>query len=260
MKNPVYTRARALVMFVLFLFSFILFSLIFVFLEQLPASGSMTAGLPDASHQSLPRWRGFNLLNKFSKDWSNRPFRENDFARIAELGFNFVRLPMDYRVWVVDGDRRRLNEKVLNEIDQAVKWGEKYNIHVQINFHRAPGYCVNPPRETLSLWTDAEAQKAFIDHWQAFACRYKGIPGKNLSFNLLNEPSGVEAGVYAEIMKRTVEAIHRIDPERLVIVDGLNYARDPVWELVGVKAAQSFHHYQPFGLTHYKAEWVDSAG
>jgi aryl-phospho-beta-D-glucosidase BglC (GH1 family) len=224
------------------------------------AAGTVAAGLPDASHQALPYWRGFNLLNKFSKDWSNKPFQERDFARIAALGFNFVRLPMDYRVWIVDGDLRRFDEKVLVEIDQAVAWGEKYNIHVQLNFHRAPGYCVNSPREALNLWTDAKAQEAFIEHWEVFARRYRGIPGKNLSFNLLNEPAGVEARVYAGLMKRTVEAIHRIDPERLVVVDGLDYARQPVWELVGVKAAQSFHNYEPFRLTHYQAEWVDSSG
>src|SRR5690606_3591694 len=198
--------------------------------------------------------------NKFSKDWSNKPFQERDFARIAGLGFNFVRLPMDYRVWITGGDLRRFDEKVLEEIDQAVAWGKKYNIHVQLNFHRAPGYCVNPPREALNLWTDAKAQEAFIEHWEVFTRRYQGIPSRNLSFNLLNEPAGVEARVYAELMKRTIEAIHRIDPERLVVVDGLNYARVPVWELVGVKAAQSFHNYEPFRLTHYQAEWVDSSG
>ncbi|HHU81851.1 MAG TPA: cellulase family glycosylhydrolase [Firmicutes bacterium] len=262
MKNAAYNgrawyvllwRAGILLLLVLVCF-------VSTFLEQVQVSGSTTVALPEASHQALPRWRGFNLLNKFSKDWSNKPFQEGDFARIAGLGFNFVRLPMDYRVWIVGGDLRRFDEKVLNEIDQAVAWGEKYNIHVQLNFHRAPGYCVNAPREALNLWTDAKAQEAFIEHWEVFTRRYQGIPGKNLSFNLLNEPSGVEAGVYAKLMKRTTEAIHRIDPERLVVVDGLNYARVPVWELVGVKAAQSFHNYEPFVLTHYRAEWVGSSG
>src|SRR5690554_5103180 len=183
-------------------------------LGQVPAAGSMAAGLPEASHEALPRWRGFNLLNKFSKDWSNKPFQERDFARIAGLGFNFVCLPVDYRVWITGGDLRRFDEKVLEEIDQVVAWGKKYNIHVQLNFHRAPGYCVNPPREALNLWTDAKAQEAFIEHWEVFTRRYQGIPSRNLSFNLLNEPAGVEARVYAELMKRTIEAIHRIDPER----------------------------------------------
>ena len=73
-----------------------------------------------ATPQKLPRWRGFNLLEKFHLDWSNGPFLEEDFRNIADLGFDFVRLPMDYRTWIVDGDWERFDEAVLREIDQAI--------------------------------------------------------------------------------------------------------------------------------------------
>ena len=56
------------------------------------------AKLPEPSAARLPRWRGFNLLEKFAYD-NNQPFLESDFAQIAELGFNFARLPMSYRCW-----------------------------------------------------------------------------------------------------------------------------------------------------------------
>ena len=73
----------------------------------LPASWAARAAqsraLPDATPKHLPRWRGFNLLNKFMAD-SQKPFEERDFADIAELGFDFVRLPLDYRSWT---DRAR---------------------------------------------------------------------------------------------------------------------------------------------------------
>ena len=93
-----------------------------------------------ADYRHLPVWRGFNLLEKFSKEWSNKPFSEEDFKMISSLGFNFVRLPMDYRVWIKDNDVYQINESVMKEIDLAVEYGRKYGIHVCINFHRAPGY------------------------------------------------------------------------------------------------------------------------
>ncbi len=95
------------------------------------------AELPEPTPRHLPRWRGFNLLNKFNGQ--NKPFDEKDFADIAKLGFDFVRLPMDYRMWTEKGDLKKLKEPVLKEIDQAVEFGKKHGIHVQPNFHRHRG-------------------------------------------------------------------------------------------------------------------------
>ena len=102
------------------------------------------AALPDATPKHLPRWRGFNLLDKFMVD-QQKPFQERDFADIAELGFDFVRLPLDYRCWTDRENPKKLKEPVLKEIDQAVEFGRKHGVHVQINFHRAPGFTVAKP-------------------------------------------------------------------------------------------------------------------
>ncbi len=219
-------------------------------------TADLSASLPDPSPEKLPLWRGFNLLEKFSKQWSNKPFVEDDFKWIAEFGFNFVRLPMDYRTWILDGDWRKFDEKVLAEIDQAVEWGKRYGIHVCINFHRAPGYCVNPPKEEKDLWTDPEAQEVAAMHWAAFARRYKGVPNRNLSFDLFNEPNMTDGAVYYPVVKIMVEAIRREDPDRLVIADGMGYGNKPAMELVPLKVAQSTRGYVPFNISHFRASWI----
>lgn len=233
----------------------LLFSLIFssalVFCQERP--------LPDASWDKLPRWRGFNLLDKFSIDWSNGPFKEEDFKMISDLGFNFVRLPMDYRAWINGGDWRSFNESVLKEIDQAVEWGKKYGIHVCINFHRAPGYTVAPPKEELNLWYEIEAQEVCALHWSLFAKRYRGVPNRNLSFNLFNEPAGVTEEDYYIVAKKMCDAVRKEDPERLIISDGLDWGRFPSLKLKELKMAQSTRGYAPWELTHYKAEWVSNS-
>jgi aryl-phospho-beta-D-glucosidase BglC (GH1 family) len=208
----------------------------------------------------LPRWRGFNLLEKFHLSWSNKPFVEEDFQLIHELGFNFVRLPMDYRVWIENDDWNHFKEDSLKEIDQAVAWGKKHGIHVSINFHRGPGYSVAKPEEPKRLWTDVEAQAAFSRHWAMFARRYRGIPSSELSFNLLNEPSSkVEPATYAEVVSKAVQAIREQDPERLIIADGLEWGSKPAPMLRPFGVAESMHCYQPFELTHYRAGWVEGS-
>lgn len=219
---------------------------------------------------SLPRWRGANLLEKFYSDTSgkrpSRPFVERDFEWLARWGFDFVRLPMDYRFWVELPDRRKFKEPVLAEIDQAVAWGKQYDIHVSVNFHRAPGYCVNRPElEPFNLWTDEEAQAICALHWRTFARRYKGIPPERLSFNLWNEPAqpgqrGLTVERHEQVVRTVVRAIREEDPDRLIIADGLRWCQQPMPELVDLKIAQSTRAYAPSRISHYKASWAGNAG
>jgi endoglucanase len=224
--------------------------------------------IADITAGSLPRWRGFNLLEKFIASNSNDPFRESDFALMAELGFDFVRLPMSYRCWADPSDWKKLDEKTLKEIDQAVDFGKQYGIHVNVAFHRAPGFSVDRSlREPFNLWLDEEAQQAFDYHWSHFAQRYKGIPNKNVSFNLVNEPGSLDfertkpltPELHAKVVRRVVKAIRDIDPNRLIIADGMWWGRDPSEDLADLNIAQSTRGYEPSQITHYLASWVDGA-
>ena len=108
--------------------------------------------------KKMPLWKGFNLLNKFNPDWQT-PFEEKDFEIMAEWGFNFARIPLSYWCWSKEDDWYNVNEKILDEIDHVVELGKQYKIHVNLNFHRAPGYCINPPHGKTNLFEDEEPLK-----------------------------------------------------------------------------------------------------
>jgi hypothetical protein len=165
---------------------------------------------------------------------------------------------MDYRCWIKDGDWEQFDEATLKEIDQAVAWGQQYGIHVCLNFHRAPGYTVAQPAEKTSLWKDAETQRVCATHWGMFARRYKGIPSERLSFNLMNEPAGVEPADYAAVVRKLAAAIRAEDPDRLIISDGLQWGTAPLPELRDPRVAQATRGYSPMEISHYKASWVNS--
>jgi endoglucanase len=209
----------------------------------------------EPSASKLPRWYGFNLQEKFMMPQNNR-FPESDFAWIAELGFNFARLPMDYRCWTDPNDWTRLREEVLKEIDEAIAFGEKHHIHVMLNFHRAPGYTVAQPAEAKDLWKNEEAQTVCAMHWGRFAERYTGVPNRRLSFNLFNEPAFVAPDAYRRVVERMLDAIRKHDDKRLVVCDGRMWGRTPPEELLGLGVAAATRGYDPHMVTHYKAEWV----
>jgi sugar phosphate isomerase/epimerase len=217
--------------------------------------------LPEPSAAMLPRWRGFNLLYFFNaRSAPTTPaVMEEDFRLIASLGFNFVRIPMDYRCWIGGGDWEKIDEAKLTDIDRVVALGEKYGIHVSLNFHRAPGYTVAKPAESRSLWKDDDAQRVCAMHWAAFARRYKGIPNALLSFNLFNEPSGVTEAGYFTVVKRMVAAIRAEDPGRLVLCDGLDYGNVPPLSLRELGVGLCTRGYRPMNISHYRASWVNGA-
>lgn len=208
----------------------------------------------------LPRWRGFNLLGVFVMN-SPGHFEEEDFQLISDLGFDFVRLPLNYTFWINYNDPFEIDEAKLKVVDDAVLWGEKYGLHVNISFHRAPGFSVAKDRvEPFDLWRDKDALEAFKLHWSTFARRYKGISSDKVSFNLVNEPAAVGPGEHSAVMRPTVSAIHEIDPGRLILLDGLQYGNVPMpdlGDLAKTNVAQSCRAYIPGGITHYRALWVD---
>lgn len=202
------------------------------------------------------RWRGFNLLGMFVKGHSPGHFAEEEFSLVREFGFNFVRLPMDYRFWIKDNDWELIDEAKIAEIDKAVAYGKKHGLHVQLCFHRAPGYTVAKPPETSDLFTDAEALRVCAKHWAFFARRYKGIPSKEMSFNLFNEPGDVEDEAYARVATALVAAIRAEDPARFIVADALKWGTKPAEGLFGLGIGQATRGYTPMSVSHYLASWV----
>ncbi|MCU0522812.1 MAG: cellulase family glycosylhydrolase [Anaerolineae bacterium] len=209
----------------------------------------------------LPRWRGFNLLDMFTTR-SSGDFEEDDFRWMADWGFNFTRIPACYTLWIEDADVYKLHEPMLAKIDRVIDLGQHYGIHISFNFHRGPGYSVNRERqEPFNLWKDQEALEAFVFHWETLAKRYRGISSEKLSFDLVNEPpspsaEGMTREDHARVARAAVAAIRAIDPDRLIIADGLGYGRLPMPELIDLGIAQSCRAYEPMGVSHYKADWV----
>lgn len=232
------------------------------------AAASMSAALqpptllaadpkPAPNAKKLPRWRGFNLLEKFVAHRNgNPPFVETDFSLMHEWGFDFARLPMSYWCWASAEEPLKLREGELKHLDQALEFGRKHQVHVNLNLHRAPGYCVNPPAEPLDLWTNEKALDACAFHWAHLARQFKGVPNTEMSFDLLNEPARINETTYTRVVTHLVKAIRAEDPQRLIIADGLQWGTEPVPGLATLGIAQSTRGYQPMHISHFRASWM----
>ena len=209
----------------------------------------------------MPKY-GFNFQWMFI--WRGNPpmpLDERALDFVASYGFDFVRIPTDYRFWVRDFDYLNSDETVFECLDDYLAACRARDIHMCLNLHRVPGYCINRnDLERDNLWRDEVAQDGFVFQWETFARRYKGVPNEHLSFDLMNEPPdvnqyGMTRENHAAIIRRTVAAIRAIDPDREIVIDGLGGGNLAMPELADLGVIHSCRGYQPMPVTHYRASW-----
>ena len=210
----------------------------------------------------IPRWRGFNLTELTGGQRGKR-FAERDFAWMANWGMDFARLPMSFWAWSTTQDWMTIDEDALRPVDEAIEFGRQHRIHINLNFHRIPGYCVTGREREPFLLFDSprdsmeRALEAAVHHWRFFAERYQHIPSAELSFDLFNEPPWMkDHDRYIEIARALVAAIREVSPDRLIVADGADIGQTPVMGLVDLGLVQSTRGYLPKMVSHFTATWV----
>jgi endoglucanase len=207
---------------------------------------------------------GFNFQWMFVSEGERpEPADERALDFLRRYDFNFVRIPTNYRVWTTGFDYTHPDESVLESLDGHLRACLERGIHVALNLHHAPGYCITPdPTEIHNLWQDVAAQDAFVFLWELFATRYRDYSPAQLSFDLINEPPaigqyGFTRQIHEALIRRTVAAIRAIDPARPITIDGLDGGNLAMPELTDLGLSHSGRGYAPYPVSHWGAEWWD---
>lgn len=213
---------------------------------------------------------GFNAQWAFQQQVNAEPLPANqrmlDF--MSQYDFNFLRIPIDYRYWMqplLPDGKQVVDATFLNRIEEYIDAAVSRGIHISINLHRAPGYVITGwESEATNLWADAVAQDAFEALWVQAAERFRGQHKGLLSFDLVNEPPdlgqrGFNRDVHQQVIRRVHSAIRAVDPDRMIVINGLAGGHLAMPELADLDAVHSGRGYQPMLVSHYKAEWWDGS-
>lgn len=246
-------------------------------------SGKSAVSLnPPVSVNKLPRWKGFNLLDFFSPNpptgTNKSATTDDDLKWMSDWGFDFVRIPMAYPGYLAFDRSRdirkdevcKFDPEKLEQVDRLIYMANRYHLHVSLNLHRGPGYCINAGfHEPFNLWKDRDAQDAFFAHWKMWSERYKSISPKDLSFDLLNEPAYIEdmndqyaskgpvpGEIYKKVAEGACKVIREANKERIIVADGNSGGSNIIPELTGLNIGQSCRAYYPHYVSHYQAPWV----
>ncbi len=212
--------------------------------------------LPEVSCQNLPEsWRGITsevLVREDSrKALADRMLQENEIQVIADAGFNFLQLHLDFKYyssddimrwpgWAKDPKYGYMNETRLKEIDRIIAYCMKHDIHVNLVCDGYAGWDPSYPPPF------SNTQKAAMlgRQWAVFAQRYADIPNTYLSFTLHNEPEIWVPGQYGKFFTPVVEAIREVSPDRCIIAD-IGGRGDPGEDMAALGVALSTKAYWP---------------
>ena len=211
--------------------------------------------------------RGVNLGGWLSQAPDDEHHRrtfvtERDVQRIAEWGFENIRLPFDYPLICPGDEISALKEAGLTWIDKGLEWAEAAGLKVILDMHQLPGFTfmdpVNHPDAIPPLFTEPARREFFFELWRVLARRYRGRFPK-LVFELANEIAAPTAQQWNDLAAPAVVAIRAIDAERPIVVGSncWNVCSTYV-DLAAIDDPHiiyNFHFYNPFPFTHQHASW-----
>ncbi|RKP49994.1 glycoside hydrolase family 5 protein [Cohnella endophytica] len=177
---------------------------------------------------------GEEKATRFWETYYDRYIAEADIRRIAEEGFNSVRVPINSRfLFAGDGDGE-YHEGHLELLDRVIGWCRKHGVYVILDLHGAPGGQTgtnidDSPRDKPELFLDENNRRLTIALWRMLAERYRDewiVAG----YDLLNEPLPNWFAEYNDrvmpLYRDIVREIREVDDRHLIILEGVHWSTD----------------------------------
>lgn len=212
--------------------------------------------------------KGVNLggwISQFDK-YDHEHFKtfitRDDIKYISELGFDHVRVPVDYNV-LEDEEGNKLESGFKYLLD-CRKWCEEFGLNMVIDLHECFGYSFDPLKKDMDrkkFFYDEALQARFLKLWSEIANTFKDYP-KQVAFEPLNEVVLFEVkNAWNKVLANYIKTIRAIAPDTYIICGGVCYNSVITVPLLDVplddKIVYNFHCYEPMVFTHQGAYWVD---
>jgi len=198
---------------------------------------SNRADRPHKIERVIEELTGADYAKKFWKEFSENYITEVDIKAIAEMGYNHIRIPMNWRGLMEDGPDIKFKEYGFSLIDRCLDLCEKYGLYAFLDLHGAPGgqtgANIDDSIDDLPrLFIDRDSYDKGVALWVEIAKRYKDrwIVG---GYDLLNEPirtpnefGNVDHFVpkLKEFYEDCICEIRKIDDKHLFSLEGHHWA------------------------------------
>ncbi|MDT7690613.1 MAG: endoglucanase [Acidobacteriota bacterium] len=191
---------------------------------------------------------------RFWKTYRDNYVTAEDIKFIHRAGFNSVRVPFSYRLFVTGDEPQRLEGPGYELLDRVVGWCRHEGLLVILDMHAAPGGQTGDNIDDSwgypFLFESVESQELTIRIWQKLAARYKDDTTV-LGYDLLNEPIPhfFDASYFnpklEPLYRSIVKGIRAVDTNHIIFLGGAQW--DTNFKVFGPpfdkRVAYTFHKY-----------------
>jgi aryl-phospho-beta-D-glucosidase BglC (GH1 family) len=201
-------------------------------------------------------------VEAFYQSYRNNFITKSDIDFLASKGFNCVRLPLHYDLFLTPSQRAVRNSvlrgsttyaayvsslttwynanqlfvdpanmEALRLIDNVLTWCAANNMYVVLDLHAAPGSQgtdanISDSIQPLDLWNQPIYQDITVRLWSAIAARYKN-DARVAMYDLINEPNNVPNNqVIHDLHQRLIDAVRAQNDNHLLLLEGNGYGND----------------------------------
>ena len=197
---------------------------------------------------------GEDEARKFWNIYRDNYITHEDIRFIKASGFNSVRIPFNYRLFVSDTKSSRLEGPGYELLDRVIDWCRREDLYVVLDMHAAPGGQTGDNIDDSwgypFLFESSESQQLTIELWRKIAARYDNERAV-IGYDLLNEPiahyfdTNLLNPNLEPLYRRIVSAIRDVDKNHIVFLGGAQW--DTNFKVFGPpfdpKLAYTFHKY-----------------
>jgi len=191
---------------------------------------------------------GKNIRDEFSIQFRERFITPIDAKRMADFGFNCVRIPFNYRLIENKPDG-------MDFLVNAIKMFTDENLYVILDMHAVPGsqnkdWHSDSSGEAL-FYTDKSYQDRYVNLWKQLSDIFKNndlVAG----YDIMNEPVTDRTDIVEKTYRRVIETIRKNGDNHIIFLEGNMWAQqidflDNLIQLPNI--ALSVHFYEPSKFT-----------
>ncbi|MFN2516452.1 MAG: glycoside hydrolase family 5 protein [Pyrinomonadaceae bacterium] len=213
-----------------------------------------TANSPRLINDVISELVGDDEARRFWKAFREKYITRDDIRFIKQSGFNSVRVPFSYRLFVLDTDPQKLEGPGYELLDKVVSWCSYEDLYVILDMHAAPGGQTGDNIDDSwgypFLFTSNESQDLTVKIWRKLAARYRNESAL-LGYDLLNEPiahyfdTAYLNPKLEPLYRKIVSGIREVDRNHIIFLGGAQW--DTNFKVFGPpfddKLAYTFHKY-----------------